>query len=223
MNVKDATEEVVEGCRVDAMFERQWELVRRYWKIEARNGTGFAHVDRIPVDLHDRRAQALLKDMAWRATEEATEATIALRDDPDEPLHAKEEVADALHFLIELMILSGLNVPEVRERMFLSNDEDLATKWFDVPPGRSTSESAAALGAWAFVEPLGAAMNCLKQKPWKQTHVLTDQGTYLGHLHLTFARFPLFARRVGVADVGEMVDLYFKKSQVNRFRQRSNY
>jgi hypothetical protein len=88
--------------RLHHIFKRQRELMVKYEKIEKRNG--LLQTDLIPVDLHCKNGQARLKDFAWRFTEELTEA-----GDAEGILHRQEELADALHFLIELCILVGID------------------------------------------------------------------------------------------------------------------
>lgn len=215
MNVDDVEKVEVEGDGLMAIFARQCELMDKYHEIEVRNGTGYANVqpseDR-SVDLHDRHAQMLLKDFAWRVTEEITEATVAMRDHPAIPQHAQEEAADALHFLVELMILSRVAPDEQMDMAGWFSDELSATDltW---PSGTG----------YAVIEALGEAMNCLKQKPWKQTHILTDQDRYRGYILQAFRQFPAFAHGVGILTPDAMLDMYFRKSEVNKFRQRSNY
>ena len=76
--------------------------------------------------------------------------------------------------------------------------------------------------AYVLVEKLGIAMNCLKQKPWKQTHMLTDTARFEYLIIETFYHWVTFARTIGM-NAQEAFDFYFKKSEVNIFRQRSQY
>lgn len=75
---------------------------------------------------------------------------------------------------------------------------------------------------WRVVEELGEAMNCLKNKPWKMTHMLTDEDHYKEELADTFHFFIELCINSGI-DAKELFTLYFKKSKVNEFRVRSKY
>ena len=124
MNVTDFLKKVEDGdtlLRKDrwlAVFERQAELMHTYHVIEDRNN--LLQTYDVPVDLHDKMGQARLKDFAWRITEELGEAMNCLKNKPwkqtqmsTDVEHYQEEVADALHFFIELCILSGLGPDEL--------------------------------------------------------------------------------------------------------------
>jgi hypothetical protein len=76
--------------------------------------------------------------------------------------------------------------------------------------------------AWRVTEELGEAMNCLKNKPWKVTQMETDRKHYLEELADAFHFFIELCILSGL-DARGLTGLYFKKSTVNKFRQRSNY
>ena len=76
--------------------------------------------------------------------------------------------------------------------------------------------------AWRITEELGEAMNCLKNKPWKQTEMLTDVDHYKEELADAFHFFIELCIISGISSE-ELFLLYFKKSEVNLFRQRSKY
>lgn len=76
--------------------------------------------------------------------------------------------------------------------------------------------------AWRITEELGEAMNCLKNKPWKQTHMLTDVDHYVEELIDGFHFYIELLILSGI-DEKSLFDIYFRKSEVNKFRQRSRY
>lgn len=120
MNVLDV--EGVELPKTDwleAIFDRQWELVKKYHDIERSRGAlvvepgMFGNVDH-------RYVQWRLKDLAYRTVEELSEATNCLKNKPwkqSEVLtdkdHFYEELADAFHFFIELCITAGLDAEDL--------------------------------------------------------------------------------------------------------------
>lgn len=210
MNIEDFPEEFTEKdlpTMWELIFTRQRELARKYVNIEHKNGLRWT--TDIPVDLNDPKGQAQLKDKAWRIVEEvgeSFESFILLRDDP---IHPKEELADGLHFITELLILSGLDHNDVEPLIEMTQLEHIAD-------GRAPKEAVS-----DFIMFLGSAMNCLKMKPWKQTHVETDKSTYKEKLKNAF-RYYIILMLVMMEPV-DILNLYFRKSNVNKFRIRSNY
>lgn len=75
---------------------------------------------------------------------------------------------------------------------------------------------------WRIVEELGEAANCLKNKPWKNTHMPTDEEHFMEEIADSMHFFIQLLLFLGL-DAEEACLLYFKKSEVNKFRQRSNY
>ena len=215
MNITHAEHEEIVGDRLEAIFNRQKELMNKYHDIELRSG--LLQTEDCPVNLNDKRGQARLKDFAWRITEEVGEALDA-RDDEE---HYKEELIDGLHFLTEFTILSGYDlIGDIKKEIKKQGKEywDCLSMIYNMVDlydleKRSFVEE--------LVEQLGMACNCLKNKPWKQTNMVTDVNefykrvknvwiTYIGLLSLKMK-------------LDEIADTYLRKSQVNKFRQRSNY
>lgn len=225
MNVKDfGTVELPTGDRLDAIFERQRSLMEKYEHIEAQNG--LLETPDVPVNVQDRRGQARLKNFAWRMTEELTEATEAAELHPDDPTHALEELADALHFLVELEILAGVEPAEIVRDCLIRNGAsptgDSLEQLFAATP--AVIPSSLPDGRWVYnvVEAVGIAMNLLKLKPWKTSHILTDVKRFRERLCYAFEQFVLLSKSVGMTSQ-DVFEMYFKKSEVNKFRQRSAY
>ncbi len=204
MNVDDVRKRMPGKNPLKEMFERQKELMTKYHEIEKKNrvGSGAILPDRFDID--DPRCQYICKDFAWRITEELTECMDAPSDHQE---HIWEEAADALHFLLELYLMVGLN-----EDSFPSLD-DLFDQEIRVYRDRVFIR---------FIVTLGLAMNCLKNKPWKQTQVETDAPRFLGLLKTLLSLWAQFAMSLQMISE-DAYDYYFKKSEVNRFRQRSRY
>jgi hypothetical protein len=94
----------------------------------------------------------------------------------------------------------------------------------DVPVNLNDPKGQARLKdfAWRVTEELGEAMNCLKNKPWKQTHMETDEMHYKEEIADAFHFFVELCILSGFT-ADSLADLYLRKSQVNQFRQRSGY
>ena len=69
---------------------------------------------------------------------------------------------------------------------------------------------------------LQIARNTLKNKPWKQTEMMTDLNQYEAAIaNCTFAMFKFFAFSGFTAE--SIYTIYFKKNRVNQFRVESKY
>lgn len=207
--------------RLEAIFARQTELMVKYHPIEHENG--LLQTEAVPVDLHHRLGQARIKDFAWRTTEELAEAVDAAYEKGWQSPHAREEIADAFHFLVELAILAGLTPDRLDERLEKRHDwersvgDKLEQLFFY---GGSLSLPTNAI--MGFIRSLGMTCHLLKNKPWKQSHMLTDIDEFWDRLAETFEQFGLLCLSIEMKS-SELFDLYFRKSEVNRFRQSSNY
>lgn len=206
MNITHAIDEEIHGESLAAIFSRQTELMNKYHDIELRSG--LLQTEDCPVNLDDKRGQARIKDFSWRITEEIGEALDALNNEGGESglLHFHEELIDGLHFLTEMTILTGIDTSNwtLNDFIRLSNKQPL--------------EELIA----AFVQNLGMMCNCLKNKPWKQTMMKTNRENFYGHLVKVWKIYISILTSQGLDEEG-ITNIYFKKSQVNKFRQRSNY
>ena len=172
--------------------------------------------------------QARLKDFAWRITEEVGEALDSLHSGDKD--HYYEELIDGLHFLTEMSWLTGITPSGIFRNVFEREpapDEDMLetfvtrsqqqTVKFDVNP----SPSDIAFKVTNLVEALGMTCNCLKNKPWKQSNMVTDRNAFYQNFSIVWKVYIALLSLELSAD--EIVDVYLRKSQVNKFRQRSNY
>ena len=76
--------------------------------------------------------------------------------------------------------------------------------------------------AWRITEELGEAMNCLKNKPWKQTEMETDKEHFIEEIIDGFHFYIELMQWIGLTP-DKVFELYSQKSRVNQFRQRSQY
>lgn len=218
MNITHAVSEEIKGDKLEAIFNRQKELMDKYHHIEERSG--LLQTGDCPVNLDDKRGQARLKDFAWRVTEEVGEALDAI----DDPEHFCEELIDGLHFLTELSILSGMNSARVYSEITKSapdEDTDILSEIAHLGSYMFTGEFATQIAVAKLVETLGMTCNCLKNKPWKQSNMVTDKNKFYENLGKVWLVYIALLSLHLTPD--EIADVYLKKSQVNKFRQRSNY
>jgi hypothetical protein len=216
MNVKDVVLEDLEGDRLDLIFARQTELMSKYHEIERKNGLGIGLIPGTGFHIDNRFCQYICKDYAWRVMEEIAEAMAA----EESQIHRWEEAADGLHFLVELLILNDI-------------DSNYVTGYFGL--GRFATDRLRGMTEVAYlsqtpgdpilalVRHLGMAMNCLKNKPWKITHMETDRHMFYINLMEAFRAWFMFATKSLDMVSSDIFDIYYKKSEVNKFRQRSQY
>lgn len=217
MNINHAIVEEVTGDKLQAIFTRQKSLMNKYHDIELRSG--LLQTEDCPVNLDDKRGQARIKDFSWRVTEELGEALDAKATKD----HYQEELIDGLHFLTELTILAGKDyhniLPEGTALYHNDRLEDLVEN-----AKECISRNGDNLNYWVskFIENLGMMCNCLKNKPWKQSMMKTDQNAFYGRLAEVWVLYITLLVVSGM-DADSIAITYLKKSQVNQFRQRSNY
>lgn len=217
MNINHATVEEVTGDKLQAIFTRQKSLMDKYHDIELKSG--LLQTEDCPVNLDDKRGQARIKDFSWRVTEELGEALDAKATKD----HYQEELIDGLHFLTELTILAGKDyhnlLPEGTALYHNDRLEDLVEN-----AKECISRNGDNLNYWVskFIENLGMMCNCLKNKPWKQSMMKTDHEAFYSRLSEVWVIYITILVVSGMT-AQDIADIYLKKSQVNQFRQRSNY
>lgn len=94
-----------------------------------------------------------------------------------------------------------------------------------VPGGRLYSPlllSASKSCLWDVTYALNISRNCLKNKPWKQTGVMTNESLYQSKLIEAFIYMMGYWARLGL-NSETVYYLYFKKNKINCFRISSKY
>lgn len=226
MNVDDIKDSAIptdfsERDRLDWIFHRQHELMQQYIPIERHNG--LCWTSDCPVNLNDRFGQARLKDFFWRVTEELTEAVAAEVDHPDLVSHKLEELADALHFLVEATILAGITPDDIFFKHVGHENTGNADKLgYMVGLIGQIKGVSSVYYPYSVIHEIGCASNCLKQRPWKTTHQLVDREKFRHHFLSAFWNMIALFVTAGL-NADEIYIIYMKKAAVNQFRQRSNY
>jgi len=212
MNIHDVKEvpQVEPKNYMKEIFKKQQELLDEYQTIEG--------IPNYPFDIDNADAQIWLKDFLARVTEELAESREAAKEEHVE--HQIEELADALHFMVELLILSGITPESLKSQDQLN----LVWIWDSLDMYRAAESWDASwddicleVFDWA-----GLTANTLKNKKWKQTQMQTDlpkfTQTMLNTLNSLIGCF-----RAAGCTLDEVYVYYFKKSEVNKFRQRTKY
>ena len=223
MNIKDSKEKIQDPKKtmLEEIFEAQTALMDKYHPIEKANGL---MVPENLVDIDSITGQFRIKDFMWRVTEELTEASQAF-DDFSDTQHFHEEMADVFHFFVELLIMVGWTHKTPLGYMMVESLDSLVELFMQasdhiqesVPPYPQNPELF-----WRITTNLGLAANCLKQKPWKQTHVFTDKTKFNGYLFYALLNYIILCQYNGIT-AKNLYQTYFKKNEVNHFRIGSNY
>jgi dimeric dUTPase (all-alpha-NTP-PPase superfamily) len=207
--------------RLEAIFNKQRSHMEKYAEIEDHNG--LLQTPAIPVDLNDRFGQARLKDFAWRISEELGEALDSLAKGEDAAYD--EELSDVLHFLTELTILAGYTPQDIAGGD--DTEEDLLFILFTeavqiIPTGSKRNYQHLTLFTGIVLQELALTMNCLKNKPWKQSHRETDVELFRQRLISTWIAFIALCI-VADIDSDKLYDLYFGKAAINDQRRATGY
>jgi len=120
VNVNDFEDvEIPEGDMLAGIFAQQLELMKEYEHIESERGFITIPPEQFG-DLDHRFVQYRIKDVNARAVEELYEAMNCLKNKPwkqsevpTDTTHFYEELADAVHFLVEMFITAGLTAEDL--------------------------------------------------------------------------------------------------------------
>ena len=270
------------------------EEIYRLQKVILDHYIGIEGLPQYPVDVNTKSSQTLLKDFTGRVTEELAEGfeshlqalnivkkygfNLDIVDEKDKSLlishlqNLNEEQADAMHFMVELLIYANIQPRDIevwvkaKYKEYYTNHEYVCTGDilgyamalghlqgaedynFDptlkpisdirydltpilgeaekyIPGGRSISEiftSKTRLSLWDVTYSLNISRNCLKNKPWKQTGVMTNESLYQSKLVEAFVYMVGYFSRLGMTSQ-DVYYLYFKKNMINQFRIKSQY
>lgn len=258
MDIRDIIEtpKPPQGQTIEAIFDLQNELLIAYTKIEK--------LPEYPFNINSPDKQVIIKDFIARIVEELGEAyesflglwedfssgTLTQKGALSYLYNFNEELADALHFLVETFIVCGITKGDLRNMVAKAespnNNPDLYTllsggqeitsfanpvltkllgpyndpiiqggqPWLDT--------NGVARHFWEVTFRLQIARNTLKNKPWKQTQMLSDLQMFSSHMSIAFMAFIKATRFVGISEEN-LFALYYRKNQINQFRIKSRY
>jgi len=120
MNVTDFEHvEIPEGDMLQGLFDGQASLLPEYHRIEQERGFIVVPPEQFG-QLDHRFVQSRIKDLKQRCDEELDEAMNTLKNKPwkqsevhTDEVHFYEELADALHFFLELCITAGMTAEDL--------------------------------------------------------------------------------------------------------------
>lgn len=217
MNILDVEKpEEIPTPLIPAIFEKQWELALKYQEIEGMGD--LLSPEKIASNLDTLNGQVWMKDFAWRVTEELGESIEPIMDNKEvtdmHQLHYLEELADALHFITELCIIAGVTPEQLKPCEEIEAETRYSITHDNTMPMM--------LSHWGVTYKLTLFCNCLKNKKWKQTQMMTDRPKAIKYLVSAYEHLILCFKRAGCTDA-DIYTLYFKKHAVNQFRQKTRY
>lgn len=284
MDSRDIKEEPKQtNDKLEEIFSLQKNLIDGYIKIES--------LPKYPINIQSKSSQTLIKDFVGRVIEELSESYESLMEVDSiiqntirsngglkniseeysekilsELQNASEEISDALHFFIELLIYTDISASDIYDyvknhssfelsenklfeamilgsrylgsydglsydqlRIYLINlpifqnkDIDWGLRQFGSTYSQELFNINLKCYFWDITHYLNLARNCLKNKPWKQSQMLTDSAKFRDYLIKSFI---LFLGTCYLMDLssGNLYRNYFKKNRINLFRQKSHY
>lgn len=225
---KVVDKELRDGLKLtfDFLFQRSVAMLEDYKQIEKWPRT----LEKMSISSNHK--QKIVKECIYRVFEELCEATA----EEENSGKFTEELADASLFFMEMLVILGFNTTESlvelvakRSEFYLHesdpDDEEITPENFvesmryyyhmAVDPTCEFSSSA-----FEMLSLLGRFGNALKNRPWRQTKVLTDESKALTLLADSILTFFGFIRLFGGVDILKFI---YMKQKVNEFRIRSNY
>lgn len=215
---------------MSAIFQAQYELAEKYAPIERTNG--FYYPDEHHVGkIDDPQFQNWVRMMFWRATEELVEA---LEDGVPEInnqaflewgkrdglRHFFEELADALHFVVEVSMFVGVSGAQAEDAWELGV---VALPLHQSFPGDvHLQRDVVQRTIFSIVRRMGSAAHLLKNKPWKQRQIRTDHKQVRSHMLMIWQDLGTLWSHLG-CDLKKVYVLYSKKHAVNVDRQATGY
>ena len=199
-----------------AIFEHQMTLAKKYVEIE--NMGTLLEGDR-SLNIQTKEGQLWIKEFAWRVTEELCESIEPVIENTDtlteeHEKHYKEELADALHFFVEMCIIAGVEANELVKIEGIPMEADIALDDIGLMELQARH--------FDVVYYLGLMCNTLKNKRWKQSQIMTDIPKFKKYLILAWVSLITCFKEAQMTDA-DIYNFYHKKNEVNQFRQRSKY
>jgi hypothetical protein len=203
------------------MWDKQKELVDHYTKIES--------LPQYPINLDTKDSQNLMKDFVSRVVEELAESYEARLQGFEEG--SLEEVADAFHFILEVMVFTEPNLDKwlSLEGVIPGGPNQPLKYLVDGAPNylydilRGPIEPHPIINwFWGVTYFLNIARNNLRNKPWKQTQILAQKADFQRNVWKAFVVLVKGVQFYGMT-YNDIVEQYLKKNEVNQFRIKSKY
>lgn len=205
--------------KLEEIFQRQASYVRDLAPTYKHNGFE-QHAQSMPWDLDGRGTQEEFRLLAWRFTEEIIESYQASHfctvPSPSQEEHFREELADSLHFFVELCLATGVQRAELLTGMPLAPWKDHADSleefFRDTKSGAMIFEGDDPF--FEVIRAMGLAMANLRQRPWRVDRRQTDRRRWVMGMHLVFRSFVSLCLYFKI-NAFQIHEAYFKKAKTN--------
>lgn len=259
MDIRDITTVPLpnKGETFVSIFKLQKDLLEEYLKIEKFRPW--------PWDIDIPEDQKAIKDFIARVVEELGEGyesylkvywayvnnSLTRELIINNIFNLNEEIADALHFMMELFIVTDITHKDLVEWGISFNFPDIAIEDYNnlytifdntTPLNTTTTPEVvlpelSGLGGleisnkqlvnlskwcWEVTYHLQLARNTLKNKPWKQTHMRSDKRVFVTEMGYALRSFISLTKSIGINEQN-LYSLYYKKNMINKFRIQSKY
>lgn len=203
--------------RLKEIFDRQRSYLASLAPIYLNNGAHI-HASVPSWPLNDRMAQEEFRLLAWRITEEVYEALQVMENSEGEDIDGfREEIADVLHFIIELAIVSGVTEKDIvfgPSSDLQIDDRDWLAVIFDTEFLKDNFSTS-----WvAIVEYLARSMMLLKQRPWRTDDRRTNLDIWKRSYYWFFRSFVRACINSNI-EPDTLYEAFFDKAKINDRRQ----
>lgn len=209
MNTSEITS--INKCRD---FNSMWKLAReQFLKYELIEGISDWNDYDFSIDCAED--QMKFKDMMQiRFIEELTEATEAMvRENNME--HFMEEISDSLNFFLSGYIMLGKTLKELPEIKISDS-----TSIYDNNKMLSLNELSKIF--YPVIYQVGKTCNLLKNRPWSQSNYLCSLTDFNREINILWCEFWEMINKLNISKT-DLLDIFWKKVEVNKFRMRTGY
>ena len=284
-DIKDPVPVVSDGRYLEKIYELQKELVDHYVKIEG--------LPPYPIDVNTKKSQVIIKDFVGRVIEELAEgyesmllidelsvknlnwsynySSIEFNQCINHLQNVSEEMADAMHFMTELLIYVNIQPEDILAYIKKETGSKFESLFRNVGNYNNIIDIAMTYGTalfygtmdvscvgldllkvegteyltdpelyraahiynhnffyqykealWDVTYHLNIARNFLKNKPWKQSQMMTDEIRFQAEIVKGFIKMMGAFSLIDITPEN-LFHIYFKKNRANAFRIRSNY
>ena len=284
-DIKDPVPVVRDGRYLERIYELQKELIDHYVKIEG--------LPPYPIGVNTKKSQVIIKDFVGRVIEELAEGyesmvlidqlsvknlswtyeynSIEFGQCLNHLQNVSEEMADAMHFMVELLIFVNIQPEDIMEYIRVNSGKlfesvlrnvgnynnvidvamnygcalftptmDIENRGIDLLSVETVDDTtdielyqAAHIyshkfyvqfkeALWDITYHLNIARNFLKNKPWKQSQMMTDELRFQAEIVKGFIKMMGAFALIDITPEN-LFHIYFKKNRANAFRIRSNY
>jgi NTP pyrophosphatase (non-canonical NTP hydrolase) len=207
--------------RLQEIFDKQADYLKSLEPIY--RASGFPERTHWPMAINGRHAQEQFRLLAWRINEEVYEALKEWEKGVScDPGEYREEVADVMHFLVELCLFCGITPVEFAtggEKELESEEDYLSISFKRVQFYPNRMEGREAWGM--FLTALAELMMCFRQRPWRTDERLTDFGKLKFHFGVLWLGFCAACVATGIG-ASTLYSHYFAKSIINEERRDLN-